>query len=229
MSQSRTAAQAKLDYERVMGSELGAVYNELWQQLAWLHGKWDEYAELFGTNQSRVELLNEAAPRFFRTVQDTLWDDVLIHIARLLDPPKSAGRDNLSFLRLAPLVDAAIKPEVDSRITIALSACAFARDWRNRRIAHGDFRLAMQTPGVAPLTPTSRQMVREGLESLCAVINAVGLHYLDTTNFFDAAGSNGGALQLLHVIDAGLTAKRERHQRVMSGQLEMSELQPRKL
>lgn len=226
---TRTADEARAEYERVMGSELGAIYNALWQQLAWLHGKWGEYVDLFGTRESRVTLMNEAAPRFFRIVQDSLFDDVLIHVARLTDPPKSSGRDNLTIQRLPPLVGIAVRPDVEAKTAAALTTCAFARDWRNRRIAHGDYELALDLPRAKPLTPTSRQMVREALESLCGVINAVGLHYLDSTNLFDAGPTHNGALSLLYVIDAGLEARRERSARIRSGQIDLSELRPRDL
>lgn len=226
---TRTAAEARADYERVMGTELGAIYNALWQQLAWLHSKWAEYVDLFGTKESRVALMNEAAPRFFRIVQDSIWDDVLIHIARLTDPPKSAGRANLTIQRLPALVGAAVKAEVNGKIAVALTRSAFARDWRNRRIAHGDYELALDLSAAIPLAPASRQMVREALESLCDVINAVGLHYLDSTSFFDSRSSHQGAVSLLHVIAAGLEAERERSARIQSGQIDLSELRPRDL
>jgi hypothetical protein len=226
---SRTAAEARADYERVMGSELGAIYNALWPQLAWLHSKWAEYVELFGTKESRVCLMNEAAPRFFRIVQDSLWDDVLVHVARLTDPPKSAGRANLTIQRLPLLVEVTNKAEVEAKIAAALTRCAFARDWRNRRIAHRDYELELDLPGANPLTPTSRQMVREALESLCDVINAVGLHYLDATNLFDSGSSHSGALSLLYVIDAGLEAQRQRAARIHSGQIDLGVLRPRDL
>ena len=212
-----------------MGTELGAIYNALWQQLAWLHSKWAEYVDLFGTKESRVALMNEAAPRFFRIVQDSIWDDVLIHIARLTDPPKSAGRANLTIQRLPALVGAAVKAEVNGKIAVALTRSAFARDWRNRRIAHGDYELALDLSAAIPLAPASRQMVREALESLCDVINAVGLHYLDSTSFFDSRSSHQGAVSLLHVIAAGLEAERERSARIQSGQIDLSELRPRDL
>lgn len=226
---TRTAAEARADYERVMGTELGAIYNALWQQLAWLHSKWAEYVDLFGTKESRVALMNEAAPRFFRIVQDSIWDDVLIHIARLTDPPKSAGRANLTIQRLPALVGAAVKAEVNGKIAVALTRSAFARDWRNRRIAHGDYELALDLSAAIPLAPASRQMVCEALESVCDVINAVGLHYLDSTSFFDSRSSHQGAVSLLHVIAAGLEAERERSARIQSGQIDLSELGPRDL
>ncbi|WP_407690639.1 AbiU2 domain-containing protein [Rhodocyclus tenuis] len=70
-----------------MGGEIGKVYSALWQEVAWINKKWNQYVELFGTSPERIELLNRAAPSFFRTFQDSLLDDVLLHLARLTDPP----------------------------------------------------------------------------------------------------------------------------------------------
>jgi len=212
-----------------MGSDLGLVYNALWQQLAWLHSKWAEYIDLFGTKESRVTLMNEAAPRFFRVVQDSLFDDVLLHIARLTDPPKSAGRDNLTIQRLPSLIaDPTMRAEVSAKIELAKKASAFCRDWRNRRIAHGDYDLALDRPAT-PLMEASRLKVREAMEALVDVINAVGLHYLDTTNLFNAGPSHEGALSLLYVLDSGLQAKRERSARISSGQYDPKDFELRDL
>jgi hypothetical protein len=59
--------------------------------------KWGEYVELFGTKPSRIDLRNRAAGGFFRVVQDGLWEDVLLHVARLTDAPRSGGRANLTI------------------------------------------------------------------------------------------------------------------------------------
>src|SRR6266496_1267585 len=93
----RTADEAKADNVRRMGKQLGELYHALWQEAAWLHIKWEEYISLFGTKPSRVELLNRAAPSFFRFVEDSLWEDMTLHVARLTDPPKSKGRANLTI------------------------------------------------------------------------------------------------------------------------------------
>ena len=96
MSSFHTAEESKNLHMAAMGPELGPLYDAMWQQLAWLHHKWDQYVELYGTADTRLTILNEAAPMFFRVVQDTLWDDVLLHIARLTDSPQSMGKPNLS-------------------------------------------------------------------------------------------------------------------------------------
>ena len=121
-----------------MGSALGNVFFELRNECVMFHWKWQEYVVLFGTKPERIELLDEAAGAFFWIVQDTLWDDVFLRIARLTDPPRSAGKDTLSLRRLPLLVAAAFQGQVDTILQECLSKCEFARAWRNRRIAHTD-------------------------------------------------------------------------------------------
>jgi hypothetical protein len=64
-----------------------------------------EYRKLYGESAERVAFLNETAGFFFRVVQDVLWDDILLHIARLTDPPKQGVYENLTLLRLPSLID----------------------------------------------------------------------------------------------------------------------------
>ena len=100
MSTTRTPDQVKAEYIRVMGDQLGPLYAELWQEVAGLHMKWAEFVTLFGTKPSRIELLNKVAPEFFSIVQNALWENALLHIARLTDPQKSRGKQNLSILSM---------------------------------------------------------------------------------------------------------------------------------
>jgi hypothetical protein len=86
MAHYRSEPEIKQYYIERMGTQLGTFFYALWQEVAWLYIKWQEYIELFGKKPSRVDLLNNAAPLFFRIVQDALWYDILMHIARLTDP-----------------------------------------------------------------------------------------------------------------------------------------------
>jgi hypothetical protein len=196
---TQTAEEGKTECIRVMGQELGSVYSALWQQLAGLHHKWDEYVTLFGTKPSRVELLNRASASFFRLVQDSHWEDILLHIARLTDPPGSGKRTNLSIQRLPKCIrDPNLRNGVDDAISSALSAAEFCRDWRNRHIAHRDLGLALEQ-GVQPLIPASRQKVRTALDALDTVLNAVSHHYQQATTFWNSGPDHRGAMSLLHV------------------------------
>ena len=152
-----TAEEVKREHIEKLGDNLGSLFHELWNEVAWLYTKWEEYVELFGKTPSRIDLLNQSAPMFFRIVQDSLWENVLLHIARLTDPPKSSGKKNLSIQCLSILVDEEIKETISKQITNAKEKTNFCRDWRNRHIAHRDLKLAMGEQ-VEPLKPARRGM-----------------------------------------------------------------------
>jgi hypothetical protein len=144
MSRELSADEARQSYIAAMGSELGPLCFELWNECVLLHWKWEEYVTLFGTSPGRINLLNDSAGAFFRIVQDSLWEDILLHISRLTDPPRSSGKDNLTLQRLARLVEDQLQPPLRTLLTTCSAACAFARDWRMRRIAHRDLALALE-------------------------------------------------------------------------------------
>ena len=147
-----------------MGEKLGTYFNALWKEVAWVYTKWSEYDELFGKKPSRVDLLNDAAPTFFHIVQDCLFKDILLHIARLTDPPKSVGKKNLSVRGFPGLISSdTLKNEVENLIDAAIQKADFCRDWRNRKLAHKDLKLSLSDEAV-PLKPASREKVKDVLE-----------------------------------------------------------------
>jgi len=227
MTQSKTADESKQEYVQLMGESLGKVFHALWQEVAWLYTKWGEYVALYGTKPGRIELMNKSAPRFFRIVQDSLWEETLMHIARLTDPPKTAGKENLSIQRiLVEVSDETLKQTLEEKIETAKSKSEFCRDWRNRRIAHLDLQLAIED-GINPLQPASREAVKEALSAIVDVLNTVTLHYNDSTTLFDVPNGYGGGESLLYVIDDGLKMGEEREERIQSGHFNDSDFKPR--
>jgi len=229
MATHRTAKEVEQHPIEVMGEELGTLYHALWNELGWLFSKWGEYVELFGTKPSRIELVNRVAGHFFRIVQDSLWEGCLLHIARLTDPPRSAGRENLTIKRLPDLItNEEIKIHLSGLIQVAVEKADFCRDWRNRRIAHKDLGLAMKT-GVESLKPGSRAAVKEVLGSISDVLNAVSGHYMDSTTMFEGAGGSDNAVSLLYVLDDGLRAGEERNWRRKAGNYQAEDFRARDL
>jgi len=217
MSAHRTAEEIKQEYIEMMGDDLGSVYYVLWNELAWLYSKWGEYVELFGKKRSRVDLLNMVAGHFFRMVQDSLWEDSLLHIARLTDPPRSAGKENLTIRKLPDLIEEErLKEKVSELIDAAVEKAEFSRDWRNRHIAHKDLRLALRS-GAKPLKTASRTKVKEALGAISGVLNALSIHYTDSTTMFEGVRESSGAASLLYVLDNGLRAEEERKKRLKAG------------
>lgn len=216
-----------------MGEPVGSIYSQLWQELAWLYRTWAEFVALFGTKESRVTLLNEAAPAFTRIVQDALWEGVILHIARLTDPPKSMGKTNLSVCALEDAIsDPELKAKVSSLVKDALLASEFCRDWRNRHLAHRDLDLALKR-GAKPLETASRLKVKEALDGLSNVLNALSQHYFDSSTMFDLdlriGGGSGGAMSLLHIIDVGVQAEKSQKERRRSGHFDPNDYRPRDL
>ena len=216
---AHTAVQIQANNVATMGADLGETYSALWQQLSWLHRKWGHYVDLFGTDADRITLLNETAPNLFRTVQDSLLEDVFLHIARLTDPPKSVGKDNLSFKRLPSLLTAsAARDQVEAGLVTLGTATEFARDWRNRKLAHGDLALALART-TEPLAPASRAHVKEALAAMGTVLNVISLHFQESTTMFEFAGESGagGVTSMLYYLRAGKEAESSRRERLRSG------------
>jgi hypothetical protein len=218
MSSFHTAEESKKLRIAAMGPELGPLYDAMWQQIAWLHNKWEQYVELYGTAESRLKILNEAAPIFFCVVQDTLWDDVLLHIARVTDSSQTMSKANLSIRRFPGEINhGPTKIRVQALVDEALTASEFCRDWRNRHIAHKDLNLALDRAAI-PLKPASRAKVKAAIQALDAVLNGVAQHYLNSETVFDMQGTARGALSLLYVLDDGIKAGKARKVRKKTGE-----------
>jgi hypothetical protein len=218
MANTMTAAEAKQSHIDHMGEELGTVYSALWQEVAWVYSKWHEYVELYGTKPSRIDLLNQSAAFFFKIVQDTLWNDVLLHICRLTDPPESRGKANCTISMLPALIDdQELKIYVESLVRDAVSKENFSKDRRNRKLAHHDLELALESEKAKELIPASRKHVNEALDAIAEVLNAISCHYKDSQLYFKNIPYSNGAVHLLHVLNDGLEAEKQRQARVKSG------------
>jgi hypothetical protein len=215
---ARVTDEVKQEYVRAMGAELGAVYCGLWGECVALHWKWSQFVALFGTKQERLNLLNGAARSFFRLVQDCLREDVLLHISRLTDSPKVGKKTNLSVRRLTLLVSPQLAPALEKVVQSCLVKCEFARDWRNRRVAHIDLDLAMMDKPVTPLAIATRKGVSEALESIATVLDTVRVHYLGgKMGAWTPDPTPGNAISLLSVLRDGLEAEQARRERLKSG------------
>jgi hypothetical protein len=217
VARTLTADEVKAEYISVMGQELGAVFCALYNELSWLHIRWRQYVQLSGEKPSRVDLLNRTAGLFFRVVQDGLWEDTLLHLSRITDRPETGARENLPIQRLPALLpDTALASEIQTLVEEAVTRSAFARDWRNRRIAHSDLALAIKE-GAKPLAVGSPRTVVEALDAIGAVLNRLEQHFRRNTILFEGFGHPGDAETLLYVMRDGLEADDARRKRLQQG------------
>jgi AbiU2 len=134
----------------------------------------------------------------------------MLHIARLTDPQKTAGKENLSLRNLPDLVsNTDLKQELTALLDLAMIKTNFCRDWRNRRFAHLDLALAIDDKA-APLEIADKDKVKDALKSFADVLNAVERHYFKGLTSFDAIAAKNGAATLLHVLGDGVKQKQRR-------------------
>jgi hypothetical protein len=82
------------------------------------------------------------------------------HLSLIRSRKDFGKKENLTLKRLSDLVDAGIRAKAESLISLADEKCAFAHNWRNRRIAHRDLALALKENAM-PLCEASRKSVRK--------------------------------------------------------------------
>ncbi len=207
--------QIEAEYMQAMGEELGLLYSRLSAECAHLHVNWNEYMVLFGANEETIGLLNKSIPSFSRMMQDTLFENVLAHLCRLLDPPSTFGKDNLTVQRLPNLAAAVLKPTLEEAIERVQAKAEFARDWRNKLISHSDLHLKLGR-ATKPLEPASRLQVKEALRGLTDVLNIVEWHYARATTSYEFVVPLGGAVALLRILEKARQAKKTRRERLLN-------------
>ena len=166
-----------------MGPELGSLYHELEEEVDWLQQKWNEFRELFAKGTEQIELLNTVAPNFFYMLHKLMFEDAMLHLCRLTDSAQTKvrvgkrveTRHNLSVMALAALIsDDALKDRVIAQAIQVKKNCEFAREPRNRRLAHADlesFRNGTDGP------KTLSKQVDDALKSMHEVLGSIRQYY----------------------------------------------------
>lgn len=180
----------------------GQLYNLLYDEVRWLHLKWKDYCALFASSPERVMLLNRAAPDFFGNLQRMMWEDVALHLCRLTDPPKSMGHDNLTLQRFPKVIsDPKFRSQVQVSVDSAKQKTKFARDWRNRRMAHTE----LPHSKAKPLEIANLQKIEDALEKIRSVMNCVELHYQDSkVSYHLSVEALGGVESLMRILEKGV-------------------------
>jgi AbiU2 len=220
-----SAEQVRARHIRDMGHELGAVYHALWNEVAWLHTKWNQYRQLYAHSPERVSFLNTVAGQFFAVVQQTLMDDILLHLTRLTDPPRSVGKDNLTLLTLPELpIGPALASELKGLVQAAHRACKSMRSSRNQRIAHTDLSSAL----TSTFDPHPKRIeVEAALGAVRAVLNRLEMHYWQSETLYqDVLPAGLEAESLVYYLRKGSQARKRQMERLVQAKPLPEDLEP---
>ncbi len=157
-------------------SESIAILNALESHIFTLHIRWKTLLDLFGSGDDTVKLLHETAGAFFNTVYSILLQDILLGIARLTDPLKTKGKENLVLKRIAQLPEVAADSSLLTASNEVLQEIKLLtepfRDYRNQYIAHLDLPKSLG-PSTELLPGIKTHDIDAVLEAFARLLNLV--------------------------------------------------------
>ena len=174
---NRARSSPKEDYIAALGKEFGTAFHEVWKE--WI-GAWIRHEELkeIGSPEG-IGYLNSVAPEFFADVQQLFWNDLILYVSRLTD--KSKGALRLRSLEDFLKDDPELQEQVGRHRKAAAKAATPVRDWRNRRIAHSDRRLATGDPSASPLPPVQMETCKDVLDHVHKALQAIQYSRMDSS------------------------------------------------
>jgi hypothetical protein len=218
MNRDKTAEEVKQEMIDKMGIDFGSLFYSLRNELLWLTYRWIEFRELYGTKESRIDILNNSAPYLFYTVQNVLWENLLLGVAKVMDRPESTGKKNITFKSIPLFIkEQSFHDEVMGIVTKLETKSIFCRDWRNRWIAHKDHALSVDEGNAKPLEVATRLKFKTVLELMQELYNKVSLKYLGSQTAFEFLSSDRGAISLLNLLEKGLLYEQERIEKKLNG------------
>lgn len=179
---------ARRRFPKRMPPRIQRLYDKLWPDVVHVHFKWTDFLLLFGSKDN-VDLLNSVSADFFGRVENALRDDVFVHICRITDKVKVAGKDTLTIRRFADVAPGT--PGLATALARSLAHTRKIRSWRNRRLAHREHHARM-------LPAVQRHTVDAALKSIAGVMQLIALHYGDIHASFDTEGCISGTPRLLY-------------------------------
>jgi hypothetical protein len=193
-----------------MGSPLGEIYYELSNQTTLLHIRWHEYRRLFADSEAAIAIMNKTAPAFFYDIERIMWENVILQLCRITDPERMGKHEHLTIQRLPSLVsDLVFRNTLQNLVDSVVSKAAFARDWRNRKLAHSEL---PPLPGqvATPLADASRKHVEDALASLRDVMNCLEQQLRGCPVAYQhAIEPLGGVHSLLAILREGYEARKQ--------------------
>lgn len=147
---TRSGEEALNEYILRFGEDRGKYVKAIENDLFELRILFEIYENLFGTNEERVALLNSASSQVSYYFEMCMFHELLLRICKLTDPVKSSGKSNVTIQGLCDRLTIRQNEELTLRVRRALEFSEFARDWRNKRLAHADEEVRLQKAAIQP-------------------------------------------------------------------------------
>lgn len=151
-----SSADARAAMIEEVGEEQGNKLYWLGNAFTNLNVEWRIFRALFIDCKERVDEFNLASGLVARYFSKALFESVLLGLCRITDPAETGrgagAKQNLSLDALGDELPEEVRKEFEGLVIDAKAATGFARDWRNRSIAHADLYVATRVETVDSAT-----------------------------------------------------------------------------
>ena len=213
MGSQQSPEEIKENYIRAFPNNSGLLGYQIWNDINLLHENWSNYQTFYGTDQDRIDLLNQCAPSFFMLLEVTLRHDIILSIARLTDRPES-GRNrqhvNASikklFKEIESDIDESLKDEIKNLLKVLNNQTKKIRSLRDKLIAHSDFKTKLDLRS-EPLPGVSRAEIEAILSTVRDIFHKIELNYLKSETYFQEVMAFGNAEDLINLLNNAIKSR----------------------
>lgn len=157
-----------------MNTVVDSYYNNLTKEILLIDAKVKDFGILYNNeDKSVIDLLNDIAPTFFWNIEHAMFDDIVIRMAKILDPSVQGRNENYTletminectdnrslYNKLKPLLDNA-KDNFEKLKT-----------YRNKELAHRDKNTYLSEEKVNMVNENSLKIIKETLDSMILFMN----------------------------------------------------------
>jgi hypothetical protein len=196
-----------MDLMNSLPTTIEELFEELRNEINWLHAKWIIYRELFDHSEERVDLLNECASAFFYIIERTILDEILLSLSKITDRARTGKYENLTFAQLQERIETLGEQQLSSQLHKLLddldNKCEAFRTHRHTRLAHLDLDTAIKG-GAKQLPSVSRQMIEDALLLVREYMNTIERHYSQSETGYQYFIMHTGSEALVTMLKFGL-------------------------
>lgn len=183
----------------VTSPELNELFKVVNDEVTWLHTIWELFNQLYWSGAENFEIMDATAPQFFVILRTMMFEEMILIVNRLTDPPITLGKANASLERLIEQVNkethTALVISLQGKLASIRASSTMYRTWRNKRVSHNDLSIALEKEGTLPhiMRGEAQIVVRE----IAEFMNEFSLAILDSSQAyvpFLAAHGDGVAL-----------------------------------
>lgn len=211
ISRKPTAQEIKQKCLNVFGPSLGPVVYEIDKEVVWMCAKWQQHRMLF--DDEVIPILQNTAKDFFMIVNIVFVYDVILSLTRLTDPYEQGKYRNLSLYSLIETMgDEPLRQELEKRIIKAKELAQFARDWRNKHIAHRIYP-NFDDPNFNPLPALNLELIDVAIGAICDVLVFLYQEEMNTKKVFQDVIICDDAKALIAYLEMGYEYEKKMKQK----------------